>query len=228
MGSDWICGEHGRWHENRRGNSGIPLHSDPLFSASKPGSQCSAKPPCHQPVPGWQTKLQTTPLPPLLTLCESISIRQPATMLSMCRHSRCARNPGSKGKLCAVLKGYHSAQCGLETPVKQVDSSDLGSSRAACPGSLQAFMTHNGQSAQDRSQAGPRTIMQRNVELQHGEYLRIRCHAVWYKARIQGRDNLQERVVLCRWVCCDGMHLEGWAYCGADQSARLAQLASTG
>lgn len=60
--------------------------------------------PCNH-APG----IDRLPNPPSPTSCESIKITQPATTFSMWRHSRWARNPGSNGKLCIVLNGYHSA-----------------------------------------------------------------------------------------------------------------------
>lgn len=63
-------------------------------------------------LPSHATTIQVptaSPTPPPPTSCESIKITQPATTFSMWRHSRWARNPGSNGKLCIVLNGYHSA-----------------------------------------------------------------------------------------------------------------------
>ena len=117
------------------------------------------------------------------TSWESIRITLPATTLSMWRHSRCARNPGSKGKVCRELKGYHSA----------------GSGRGWPWGLWRLFHTRG---CTDQGEHTPehtpvctrkvRTVVQRGVELQHGHNLLARLNRLRQQAGVQGRHNLHQ------------------------------------
>lgn len=100
MGNDWICRGVGPRQAGGRRLQGAASHT--CYVPERQGAACRQRSGSH---PG-----------PPATSWESIRITLPATTLSMWRHSRCARNPGSKGKVCRELKGYHSAGRGRGWP----------------------------------------------------------------------------------------------------------------